>query len=208
MTETELEEKTAFFNSRAETWDETSRHDMAKVELMLRLLNIKKGERVLDVGTGTGVLLPLLAGYADEADITAIDIAEKMIAVAKRKAGCAKITFLVGDALEYPFNPESFDYIICYSVFPHFEDKVGTIRRFAELLAPGGLLGILHSECRDRINRVHTHAHHPDIKADNLPPAEMVMNCMKDAGLREEILVDSPDLYMLCARKRWRRLHA
>ncbi|MDR0561797.1 MAG: methyltransferase domain-containing protein [Spirochaetaceae bacterium] len=201
---TESDEKTAFFNERAGTWDETSRHDMAKVELMLQLLNIKKGERVLDVGTGTGVLLPLLARYTDEADITAIDIAAKMIEAAKRKAGDAKITFITGDVLEYPFDPERFDCIICYSVFPHFEDKRGTIRRLSRLLAPGGLLGILHSEPRDRINSIHIHARHHDIKADNLPPAEMVMDCMKDAGLREEIRIDNPDLYMLCARKRWR----
>lgn len=197
------EDKKKFFNERAEKWDDTAKHDMAKVELMIRLLNIKQGERILDVGTGTGVLLSLLSQRTNEAAITAIDLADKMIETAKRKAGTAQITFVVGDVLDYPFPPAEFDHIICYSVFPHFEDKRGIIRRLAGLLKPGGLLSILHSECRDRINGVHIHAHHHDIKNDNLPPAELVMPLMQDSGLREEIRIDSPDLYMLCARKRW-----
>ena len=201
--EQEHEEKKAFFNERAAYWDDTSRSNLDKVTIMLQLLNIKNGDKVLDVGTGTGVLLPLLAALTAESDITAIDIAENMIETAKQKTGCSEVTFVVGDALNYPFEPKSFDHIICYSVFPHFEDKPGTIRHLSSLLKPGGLLGILHSASRNRINNVHIHIDHDDIKGDNLPPAAMVMNRMVDCGLREEIRIDTPEMYMLSARKRW-----
>ncbi|MDR2499920.1 MAG: class I SAM-dependent methyltransferase [Treponema sp.] len=199
----ETREKREFFNSRAGQWDERSRPDAAKLELMIRLLNIKSGERALDVGTGTGVLLPLLRRFTHAPAITAIDLAEKMLEAAKQKEGNTGVVFIAGDALEYPFEDESFDHIICYSVFPHFEDKRGAVRRFSELLKPGGLLSILHSDSRDAINHIHIHVRHQDIKEDNLPPADTVMACMQDCGLREEIRIDNAVMYMLCARKRW-----
>jgi len=49
-----------FFNSVASTWDETCNHDMIKVESILDLIEIKSGSHILDVGTGTGVLIPSL----------------------------------------------------------------------------------------------------------------------------------------------------
>ncbi|MDR2494169.1 MAG: class I SAM-dependent methyltransferase [Spirochaetaceae bacterium] len=199
-------DKEAYFNGLAEKWDHISRHNMAKVERMLALLSIKPGDTVLDVGTGTGVLLSLLARLTDPTAVTAIDSAEKMIAVARRKTEGLGITFVAGDALSYPFQPETFDHIVCYSVFPHFEDKRAVTRRLSGLLKRGGLLSVLHSDCRDKINRVHIHAGHQGIhgiRGDDLPPARVVMNCMKDCALREEILIDSEELYMVCARKPW-----
>ncbi len=44
----------------ADQWDEINKHNLIKAELMVGLLDIKHGDKVLDVGTGTGVLLPIL----------------------------------------------------------------------------------------------------------------------------------------------------
>jgi hypothetical protein len=52
-----------FFNERAEIWDEISKPDMAKVDMLSRLLLIREDDTVLDVGAGTGVLLPVLSRY-------------------------------------------------------------------------------------------------------------------------------------------------
>jgi demethylmenaquinone methyltransferase/2-methoxy-6-polyprenyl-1,4-benzoquinol methylase len=195
-------EKQNFFNDLAEHWDATNKWDMDKIALMLNLLYIKNDDAALDVGTGTGVLIPLLTGYTE--NVTAIDSAEKMIEVARRKFAGTKVNFIHGDALEYPFADASFDHIICYSVFPHFDDKPLAIARLATKLKPGGLLSVLHSASKEKINGVHTHTHSMDIKSDNLPPAQALAACARDNGLREEIIIDNAEMYFFGARKRWR----
>jgi demethylmenaquinone methyltransferase/2-methoxy-6-polyprenyl-1,4-benzoquinol methylase len=194
-------EKRDFFNDLAEQWDEKNTWDMDKIALMLKLLCIKNGDAALDVGTGTGVLIPLLTSCTG--NVTAIDSAEKMIEVARRKFEGRGVNFIHGDALEYPFPDASFDHIICYSVFPHFDDKPLAIARLAKKLKPGGLLSVLHSSSKERINGVHVHAHSMDIKSDNLPPAQALVPCARDNGLQEEIVIDNAEMYLFSARKRW-----
>jgi demethylmenaquinone methyltransferase/2-methoxy-6-polyprenyl-1,4-benzoquinol methylase len=192
-----------FFNEQAETWDETSKHDMTKVDLLTRLLLIQKDDTVLDIGTGTGVLLPVLAKYTAGKNITAIDSAEKMIAVARRKFESLGCSFITGDATLYPFPPESYHVIVCYSVFPHFEDKPLIIRHLAEALKKGGLLAVLHSSSKEKINGVHVHKHR-DVMMDSLPPADAVAGFMRKLNLVPEAVIDNSELYAVCARRRWR----
>jgi demethylmenaquinone methyltransferase/2-methoxy-6-polyprenyl-1,4-benzoquinol methylase len=194
-----------FFNSLAEKWDESNHYDFEKIELLLRLLNIKQGDRVLDVGTGTGVILPFLSKFTREENITAIDAAQKMIETAQKKFCGTKITFVCGDILDYPFAPDSFDHVICYSVFPHFEEKSKTIERISGILKTGGLFSILHSASKERINGVHIHARHEEINSDYLLPAARYIPLANKLSLSEEIMIDNNDMYMFAARKVFRR---
>jgi demethylmenaquinone methyltransferase/2-methoxy-6-polyprenyl-1,4-benzoquinol methylase len=189
-----------FFNSMADQWDEINKHNLIKAELMVGLLDIKHGDKVLDVGTGTGVLLPILSLFTNENDITAIDVAEEMIRVAKQKFKDTGITFIAGDALDYPFEAESFDFVICYSMFPHFPDKKKAIECLIRLLKKGGKLAVLHSSSRDEINRHHSGCEEV-VKEDKLPYADIIMDYMNHLGLREEILIDNEEMYLVCGRK-------
>ena len=49
-----------YFNSVAENWDQIVNHDPGKIEGILTLAGVKEGDIVLDVGTGTGVLIPFI----------------------------------------------------------------------------------------------------------------------------------------------------
>ncbi|GHV23632.1 ubiquinone biosynthesis protein UbiE [Spirochaetia bacterium] len=200
-----MENKFDFFNKKAETWDATSRYDMNKLELMLRLLYIKEGDTVLDVGTGTGVIIPLLQKFTNAENIYAIDAAEKMIEAAKKKFADTKVNFVIGDVLDYPFNDEQFDHIVCYSVFPHFDNKPLAIARFAKILKPGGFLSVLHTASKVKINGIHVHVHNRDVFLDHLPPAKAFLPCLKDNGMRDEIIIDNEEMYFLGARKKWLR---
>jgi demethylmenaquinone methyltransferase/2-methoxy-6-polyprenyl-1,4-benzoquinol methylase len=190
-----------FFNSLAEKWDEGNHYDFEKIELMLRLLNIQQGDAVLDVGTGTGVLLPSLLQYTQAENITAIDAAFKMIEAAQRKFKGVNITFATGDILDYPFDEDSFDHVVCYSVFPHFEEKSKTLKRIAGILKTGGLLSILHSSSKETINGVHIHARHHEINSDYLLPAARYVPLANSLSLAEEILIDNGEMFMFTARK-------
>ncbi|MDR0584423.1 MAG: class I SAM-dependent methyltransferase [Treponema sp.] len=194
-----------FFNSMADKWDEKNRYETDKIELMLNLLYIKNGDKTLDVGTGTGVLLPLLLQKTGGEYITAIDIAEKMIKKAKQKFPNSAIHFVAADVMEYPFDNGSFDHIICYSVFPHLREKSAAIARFAAALKPGGLLSVLHSASKEKINGVHIHAHSLEINSDYLLPAGEYIPLLHKNGLREEIVIDNEEMFMLCGRRQWQR---
>jgi demethylmenaquinone methyltransferase/2-methoxy-6-polyprenyl-1,4-benzoquinol methylase len=80
----------------------------------LRLLSARPGERVLDIGCGTGAaLVPLAEAVGPRGKVDGIDISEKMIAVAERRtarAGFAdRIELVRGDASELPWNDDTFD---------------------------------------------------------------------------------------------------
>ena len=194
-----------FFNSMADKWDEKNRYETDKIELMLNLLYIKNGDKTLDVGTGTGVLLPLLLQKTGGESITAIDIAEKMIEKAKRKFPNTGIRFVTADVMEYLFANDFFDHIICYSVFPHLREKSAAIARFGAALKPGGLLSVLHSASKEKINGVHIHARSREINSDYLLPAGEYLPLLYKNSLREEIIIDNEEMFMLCGRKQWQR---
>lgn len=74
-----------YFDDIAQKWDEIVKHDYSKIDFVLDMLDMAEGDKVLDVGTGTGVLIPLLLKrVGDKGSITAIDISKEMLKVAKR----------------------------------------------------------------------------------------------------------------------------
>ena len=72
-----------YFNSKAAIWDdEVAEKDAIKLSQMAERLLIRKGAKVLDVGTGTGVFIPYLQKHMGERGLLiAMDIAEKMLHV-------------------------------------------------------------------------------------------------------------------------------
>ena len=77
--------KAAFFDQMSEQWDTICRHDEMKLRYLLSRVSIQSGDSVLDVGTGTGVLIPYIRELNHEGNIRAIDMSPGMIAVA---SGC------------------------------------------------------------------------------------------------------------------------
>ena len=190
-----------YFNAVAENWDSTNHHNLIKADLMVGMLDIKLGQKVLDVGCGTVVLLPILMHYTDSINITAIDEAEKMIEVAQRKFAQTNIHFIADDVLCRTDLVNKFDFIVCYSMFPHFSNKLKAIRKLTEFLIVGGKLAVLHSSARQNINSVHRNLTNTVVQHDTLPDADTLMQYMDHSGLREEILIDNETMYLVCARK-------
>ncbi len=101
-----------------------------------------KGQKVLDIGTGTGVVPRNMYKYG--AEWTGSDISENQIAQAKSlaEANGMKIDFVVSAAEELDFPDESFDVITACQCFFYFDyDKV--IPKLAKLLKKAGRLVIL-----------------------------------------------------------------
>ena len=80
------------------------------------------GQRVLDVGTGTGRAAIALA--AGGASVTGIDASEEMLAVARRRAADAGVSveFIRGDAHGLSVPDRSYDFVVCLRVLMHTPD--------------------------------------------------------------------------------------
>lgn len=190
-----------FFNSMADKWDDICQHDTDKIKRILNLLNIQNGAKVLDVGTGTGILLPFLTEQVgDRGKITAIDVSDKMLQVAQQKYKYDNVTFVCGDVLEDHLPNESFDCVICYSVFPHFPDKQAAISAIAKYLKVGGKLAIGHSQSRDAINRLHKNASEA-VAEDILPAIDVIKHYFESSGLQTSIEIDNKEMFLIVGCK-------
>lgn len=187
-----------FFNSVASTWDETSNHNMTKVEYILDLVRIKSGSNVLDVGTGTGILIPSLYRRVTQSGyIKAIDMADKMIEVARKKYKCDNVIFECGDVLDMNDDKVIYDHIICYSMFPHFQcRKKEAVNKLAQKLKNGGKLTICHSQSREEINNIHSRADEA-VKEDNLPTMATMREYFSTAGLKVLEEVDNEKMFVI-----------
>jgi ubiquinone/menaquinone biosynthesis C-methylase UbiE len=191
-----------FFNSRADTWDDSCRHDHDRINEILDLLPIRMGDAVMDVGAGTGVLIPfLLERIGAGGTITAIDMAEKMIRIAEEKFDCKNVRFVADDVFTADLPSSAFDVIICYSVFPHFDDKRDAVRLLARYLKADGVIAICHSQGRDQINSMHK-IKSPAVAHDHLPTALEIEEHLEAAGFETDTIIDTGRLFVLVGRKR------
>ena len=148
-----------FFDSIAEKWDSTINVDKEKINTLLSQISITNGESILDVGTGTGVLIPFYNELNKDGKVTGVDISQGMLNVAKRKfSDLSNVNFKLLN-VEDEVIEEKFDKIVLYSMFPHLSNKVGTIKKLVNNnLNKNGKLLIAHSDSREFLNNLHSNA--------------------------------------------------
>ncbi|MGI5979319.1 MAG: class I SAM-dependent methyltransferase [Oscillospiraceae bacterium] len=144
---------TAFFDRLAPGWDEGCKHEDAVIERILDNVGLAAGQRVLDIGCGTGVMIPhYLARGA--AEVVGVDISPKMLESARRKFPMPAVSFRNADAETCAFEPD-FDVCVVYNAFPHFPNPETLVENLARALRPGGTFTIAHGSSRMEIDRRH-----------------------------------------------------
>lgn len=112
---------------------------------LARQLDVRPGQRVLDVASGPGTTAFLLASEFG-AEVDGVDLGDRAVAMAGAKArdrGLAeRVRFHVGDAERLPFADGTFDAVVSECAFCTFPDKPTAAAEMARVLKPGGNVGI------------------------------------------------------------------
>lgn len=193
----------AFFEDLAGRWDDqqpTGRQDVLRRLLAPFAETLGAARSILEVGTGTGALIPCLRAYAPAAWMVSIDLAHAMLWRARRR--CPDAVLVQADVHQLPFAQRGrrFDVVICHNSFPHFADMPAALRELARVLPPGGRLLILHDLSRAEVNAIHSSGG-PAIEHDLLPPGEETRQMLIDAGFSEVWAEDLPAHYIASGRR-------
>jgi len=191
-----------YFDQLAPTWDkELTQERLKRLDNIVKELGIKPGYYVLDIGSGTGVLLPfLIAELGDEGKIVALDFSVEMLVQAQAKNFPPIVGLAQADVLAIPLVDNSVDLAICNSAFPHFDDKVKALKEIARVLRNHGRLVICHTMSRETLNQLHQSI--GGIVASDLLPDELQLRgLIKQAGLKITHFEDRPERYLVIAEK-------
>jgi SAM-dependent methyltransferase len=102
---------------------------------------IRRGDKVLDVGCGTGVLArEALRRVGQEGTVVGLDLNNGMLVVAARAE--PKIDWRQGDAASLPFEDASFDVVVSQFALMYFSDRLASLSQMWRTLAPGGRLAV------------------------------------------------------------------
>lgn len=185
---------TEFFNKLAPTWDRTRERQPQLLTFLTQKLELQTQDRVLDLGSGTGVLLPYLAPRVRQ--VTAVDFADAMLQIAAQKhAHFRNISYIHGDILKLSFLPAAFEQITCLNFYPHVKDSSVFLEKMSNLLVPGGKLTIMHDISRNAVNAIHGAC--LQVQNDNLPPAAIVTKHLTAAGLKTVCQEDTDTYYFI-----------
>ena len=104
-------------------------------------LEVRDDLRVLEVACGTGIVTRRLRqALPAGATLVATDLNEPMLAEARTRVPLEGIEWRQADALELPFEDESFDVYVCQFGLMFLPDKAEGLREARRVLAPGGRL--------------------------------------------------------------------
>lgn len=109
-----------------------------EVPALVRALHLPAGGRVLEIGCGGGIALPVLHRLLRPRLLVGLDIDPSLVAIARR-AALRAWTVLEGDAQRMQFEDASFDLVIDFGTCYHVADSAAALREVARVLRPGGL---------------------------------------------------------------------
>ena len=193
-----------YFEANAERWDHLrSLHiDESEVEqAMVALVEREPADALIDIGTGTGRVLQVLAPLVSRA--VGVDLSRQMLAVARaslERTGLADCQVRHADLYRLPFADGSFDLAVMHQVLHFLEDPLDALAEAARVLRPGGRLLIADLAPHDLVSLRSEHAH----RWLGLP-LDALERWLADAGLaaeRHDLLAGEPLTVLLAVARK------
>ena len=178
-------------------FDSPDRDGWQKPQEIVKRLQLSPGSTVVDIGAGTGYLMPhLAAAVGDKGKVIAVDIEPKMVDYLTERAKKAKLTQVtaqLGLPTDPKLAPASVDKIVFLDTWHHVPSRIEYAQKLFAALKPGGTVYVVDFTMES--------SHGPPKKHRLLP--EAVFLELSIAGFVVEVLSeDLPDQYIVAGKKK------
>ena len=183
------------WGARADNWAAVEDQQRPTYEEALRRIAIGPGDRVLDVGCGSGAFLELAAERG--AGVAGLDASEALVAIARTRVPDADVR--VGEMELLPWDTDSFDLVTGFNAFFFATDMVAALREAGRVAKPRAPVVIqvwgAHERCdleaMKRVARPFLPPRPPDAPPDpDLSRPGVLDDLAREAGLRPESQFD------------------
>jgi len=168
---------------------------MARLREIVASAELRPEAVVLDVGTGAGVLIPLIQSY-QPSGVLACDVAEKMLQRVQHKYPTVR-TFH-SDIISLALASASLDAIFMNGMYGNIADKPAACGNSARMLRSGGRLVVSHPEGRAFVDQLRATS---DLFIESLPTKEEFGTVLGPLGLEVIAYRDEHKPYLMVARK-------
>lgn len=193
--------KRDFFSDISGSWEDFHA-DPVELRCLVdfsRHFRLQAGDRVLDIGCGSGRLIPVVCGQIGSGGrLVELDFAPGMLGIARQKPHPDNVGFVLGDAMKLTFANGQFDKVVALAVLPHIDDPAIAFREFHRVLRGDGLLIIAHQMGR-RALALH-HGGSEAVKNDLLPENGVLRRQLTAAGFTAVEIVDEAERFIAWAR--------
>ncbi|MGB8887320.1 MAG: class I SAM-dependent methyltransferase [Candidatus Korobacteraceae bacterium] len=184
------------FNELVDVFDRPQPSDvMARLWEIVASAELRPGAVVLDVGTGAGVLIPLIQSY-QPSTVLACDVAEKMLQRVHDKYPAVRTCHT--DIVSLAVATTSVDAIFMNGMYGNITDKPAACSNAARMLRSGGRLVVSHPEGRAFVDQLRATS---DLFIESLPTKKEFGTVLGPLGLEVIAVRDEPKLYLMVARK-------
>jgi ubiquinone/menaquinone biosynthesis C-methylase UbiE len=167
-----------------------------RLDRIVATAGILEWDTVLDVGTGTGILIPLIQSYGPE-EIYACDLSGKMLK--QLRSNYAGVNTLLSDVRDLSLPSGSIDVVFINACYPNIADKPSAFSNLSRMLKTAGRMIISHPLGKGFVDFLKKNAPYP---LDDFPNQSEAKQLLAPYGFDIQSYVDKPELYILKAVKR------